>query len=1116
MKSNWSPLVLTRVSLAALVAALLLACGGESAGPSTPPPPPPFQPQTVVVQLGSKGGATTLISTQAGGWTRNGQPFTSGSEVTGENAAKYKLTLANGTWTAEFVPPEPVPLALGISGDAVSLQAQEDGSFQLDGKALTSGTVVDAKNGNQYKLVLGSDGDWMAEFVPPAPQGVTLGTSGESRQIGRLEDGSFTLDGQPLATGTEVTAQNQNKYTLTLGSDGTWSAAYVQPPPQQVQLGTTGDVPLLVYRQENGTYRLNDEPLLGGRVVEASNGQSYRLSLRTDGRWQAVYQPSSVSVRLGTFGGSVNLTRNEDGTWMRGSTTFSSGDTITGSNGFEYRLTLGNDGWIVEPLPATINVTVIGVDATLELARYEDGSYRHNNERVASGDEIEAGGNTYRLQFANRRWTATFLQGEVVVSLGSSSDSITLIKKPNGTYEFNGTRVRNGSLVRSPNTGIRYRLSLSNGVWTTSVYVPPTTDPGDGGGGTDPVVAAENIMDALPTSYLTDQGAFDTSANAIQANVADRTDSNGVKVDYSPYRGSGKYEDDTFVESALRAIDKILVPIKNRGLADGDDAQQFVARVLVDSHWSEVDSALDAIFSTKDIVFGSKPPKRLGETDLDEALDDLEDLKHNLSDAASFKSAYKTQIAAIPDNSAVTGDEVFTARKRVLALGSSNNTRFGVISTLINNATAETVAQGGTYIQKAFTFSPLAATKTASLPSRGTARYTGRTWAISPDSVLYTGSIELLASIGIEMVKTTVSNLRRSDNNASWAYQGKEIDKIELPEIDNEDFDDTNGSFGEDSGDAKLMQDDFGGLFSTTVPSSQLKGQFVGTGTGQSAGTAVIGTWRVGSVDNPLLDGSFGAERSTINSVTLPLSSSAVGFTRLLDSTTIDTSTDPNNPTLGVPVPSSNAITFKLSALGIGNNTKTETDKKAIVRLGKTSLTRFGVWKLEVTSGGDTTVTNGLFAYSQLAQTSFDANHYPRRVEATYSGRTVAIDNSNNYYDASYVLRVDWNASSRSDSTIQAVISGLSRRLEFNGVGVSRIGFEDAFQGTSFDDPTKTTVEYQTGTTDDTVSGGVHNGFFVGGDKGTDGPFGVIGDWSVGVGNTTIGGVFGADLVRSP
>ena len=1109
MKSNWSPLVLTRVSLAALVAALLLACGGESAGPSTPPPPPPFQPQTVVVQLGSKGGATTLISTQAGGWTRNGQPFTSGSEVTGENAAKYKLTLANGTWTAEFVPPEPVPLALGISGDAVSLQAQEDGSFQLDGKALTSGTVVDAKNGNQYKLVLGSDGDWMAEFVPPAPQGVTLGTSGESRQIGRLEDGSFTLDGQPLATGTEVTAQNQNKYTLTLGTDGTWSAAYVQPPPQQVQLGTTGDVPLLVYRQENGTYRLNDEPLLGGRIVEASNGQSYRLSLGTGGKWQAVYQPSSVSVRLGTFGGSVSLTRNEDGTWMRGSTTFSSGDTITGSNGFEYRLTLGNDGWIVEPLPATINVTVIGVDATLELARYEDGSYRHNNERVASGDEIEAGGNTYRLQFANRRWTATFLQGEVVVSLGSSSDTITLIKKPNGNYEFNGTRVRNGSLVRSPNTGIRYRLSLSNGAWTTSVYIPPTTDPGDGGGGTDPVVAAESIMDALPASYL-NQGAFDTSANAIQANVADRTDSNGVKVDYSPYRGSGKYEDDTFVESAIRAIDKILVQAQR--LAEGTDSEQFVARVLVDTYWSEVDSALAEIFGSDGISFPDTPPKRSGETDLDEALDDLEDLKENLSDAARFNSAYKTQIdTAIGNNSAVTGDKVFTARQRVLALGSSTNTRFGVVSILDAGTTAVAVAGGtGSYTQKAFAFSPLAATPTANLPSRGTARYSGRTWAISPDSVLYTGSIELLASIGIERVKTTVSNLRRSDNNASWAYQGEDIDKIQLPDVDHNNFGDT-GLFGA-SGDAKLMEDDFGGLFSTTVPSSQLNGQFVGTGTGQSAGTAVIGTWRVGDT---LLDGSFGAERSTINSVTLPRSSSTVGLTRLLDSTTIDTSTDPNNPALEVP---GFTPKFKLSALGTGNNTKTETDKKATVRLGKTSLTRFGVWKLEVTSGGSTTVTNGLFAYSQLAAPNFQSDsEYPRRVDATYSGRSVAIDSSNNYYDASYVLKVDWNVASNQNSKIQAVISGLSRRFEINGVGVSRIGFEDTFkatEGVSFSDPTKTTVEFQTGAKDETLSG-EHNGFFVG-SSGTDGPYGVIGDWSVTSGSTVIKGTFGADLVRSP
>ena len=186
MNSNWSPLVLARVSLAALVTALfLLACGGESAPPA-PPAPPPFQPQSVVVQLGTKGGATTLISTQAGGWTRNGQPFTSGSTITGENAQSYTLTLVNGTWTAQFVEPDPVPLALGSSGDAVSLQLQEDGTFKLGDETLTSGTVVKANNGNDYKLTLGSDGAWMADFEPPDPQRVTLGTSGQMLQIDQL------------------------------------------------------------------------------------------------------------------------------------------------------------------------------------------------------------------------------------------------------------------------------------------------------------------------------------------------------------------------------------------------------------------------------------------------------------------------------------------------------------------------------------------------------------------------------------------------------------------------------------------------------------------------------------------------------------------------------------------------------------------------------------------------------------------------------------------------------------------------------------------------------------------------------------------------------------------
>ena len=1120
MKSNWSPLVLTRVGLAAVVAALLLACGGESSAPPAPPTPPPFQPQTVVVQLGSKGGATTLISTQAGGWTRNGQPFTSGSEVTGENAAKYTLTLANGRWTAEFVPPAPVPLALGTSGDAVSLQAQEDGSFQLDGKALTSGTVVDAKNGNQYRLVVGSGGDWMAEFVPPAPQPVTLGTSGESRQIGRLEDGSFTLDGQPLASGTEVQAQNENRYTLTLGSDGTWSATYVQPAPQLVPLGTTGDAPLQVYRQENGTYRLNDEPLLGGRVVTASNGQSYRLSLGTNRRWQAVYQPSSVPVRLGTSGGTVNLTRNEDGTWMRGSTTFSSGDTITGSNGFEYRLTLGSDGWIVEALPATISVTVVGADTTLELARWEDGSYTYDGREVISGHEVEADGNTYRLRFSNRRWTATFLRGEVVVSLGSAGDTITLVKKADGTYELNGVRVRNASLVRSPNTGIRYRLRLSNGVWTSSVYVPPTTDPGDGGGGgTDPVVAAENILEALPSSIV-ENGAFKSGANAIQAGVADPTNSNGVGIDYSLYGGSGSYEDDTFVASALRAINKILEPIESKGLEGQRDAEVAV-RALIDGRWGQVKTELDAIFKTATAanLIQAEPPKSAGETNITRALRILRDLREGLSSVDGFQREFKTQIdAAIDENSTVTGERLFNARKRILALGASSNTRYGVIATL-NDSTkkAEDVAGTATgslkdlYNSNVFAFSRLSATLTDSLPSRGTARYTGRTWAIGDDLVLYAGSIELLASIGIERVTATVSNLRRSDNNASWMRGNREVREIQLPVVGKAEFDNSNGSFTS-ARTSKVVYEEFGGLFSDDVDDSSHKGQFVGSG--QSAGTAVIGTW---NVDDGALKGSYGAERSTINRVTFPSSSSAVTYEH---DPTSDVTFDKTNKTVAVD-DFSGGDPFSLSTLS--PSTKSAGTLRATIRLGKTSFTGFGIWKLVETNNDPDTFTTGVFAYSSLAQATYndvDETYYPGRVRAQYAGKTMAIDGNGTMHSGSYVLNVTWNSSGDVGGTLTAAISSLSAvsgssRFTIGGKGVSQIGFQGTISDTpAFSSPSNTTVKYTDNTTE-TLSGQTHSGFFVG-QNGIDGPYGVVGNWQVEKSSDLIKGAFGADLVRAP
>ena len=237
--------------LSAAVAAILSGCASESS--PRLPAPPPFVPTTAVVTLGTKGGATTLISTQSGGWTHNGQSFSSGETVRGQNAATYRLTLSGNTWSATFVPGDPTRVRLGSSGDEVSLATQEDGSYLLGTAAIRSGHVVTARNGNRYALNLGESGIWSAEFLPPDPLRIALGASGDSVNIERREDRSFWIGGSPLLSGHEVRAANGNRYTLALGTDGVWRADFVESAPQRVTLGASGRT-VLVTTLEDGTH----------------------------------------------------------------------------------------------------------------------------------------------------------------------------------------------------------------------------------------------------------------------------------------------------------------------------------------------------------------------------------------------------------------------------------------------------------------------------------------------------------------------------------------------------------------------------------------------------------------------------------------------------------------------------------------------------------------------------------------------------------------------------------------------------------------------------------------------------------------------------------------------
>ena len=83
--------------------------------------------------------------------------------------------------------------------------------------------------------------------------------------------------------------------------------------------------------------------LTSGDTVSASNGSEYLLTLE-DGTWTATYVLVEIILTLGASGESVTIARAEDGSFWTGDTLLTSGDTVTASNGNEYRLSLGSDG----------------------------------------------------------------------------------------------------------------------------------------------------------------------------------------------------------------------------------------------------------------------------------------------------------------------------------------------------------------------------------------------------------------------------------------------------------------------------------------------------------------------------------------------------------------------------------------------------------------------------------------------------------------------------------------------------------------------------------------------------------------------------------------------------
>ena len=393
--------------LCAVLAFGLAGCGGNepapvTAPPAPPPAPPPFQPQAVEVALGDNGGAITLMTTEAGGYTLSGEAFAGGAEnpVAGEGGRMYVLTLADGSWSAAFQPMA-VEVMLGASGDTVTLMTTEAGGYMMGEDAFMSGGTAMSSGGGTYALTMAEDGSWSAAFQPMAVE-VMLGASGDTVTLMTTEAGGYMMGEDAFMSGGTVMSSGGGTYALTMAEDGTWTAAF-QPMSVTVTLGTRGSVELMT--DEMGRWMIGDMMLKGdGTDTYMVAGNTYTLTMAEGGTWTATYVSVTQTVMLGMAGDAV-LTRGEGGTWtdaagmsVASGQTMSAGMNEATGMANSYTLTLGEDGrWSAEYTAAEMAVGDTGLVAMAK----EDGSGYTVGEATlpatGMGDITTADGATYRV-----------------------------------------------------------------------------------------------------------------------------------------------------------------------------------------------------------------------------------------------------------------------------------------------------------------------------------------------------------------------------------------------------------------------------------------------------------------------------------------------------------------------------------------------------------------------------------------------------------------------------------------------------------------------------------------------------------------------------------------------
>ena len=253
------------------------------------------------------------------------------------------------------------------------------------------------------------------------------------------------------------------------------------------------------------------------------------------------------------------------------------------------------------------------------------------------------------------------------------------------------------------------------------------------------------------------------------------------EVDYSSYERSGVVQSETFVQAARKTLQDIADRV--RPLVERDDATgKSVAQILLNSEWTNIRNALGTLFTAAvPVAVWPTAPSSAEDIDEEDALDDLEDLIEALSSERNFRDALGSggEFSGLGGGQA-NAEKIYNASGDAIALGSTDNTRYGVDVDVMAETAQDAVSSAGRTV-RAFAYSPLKDTPLNSLSVRGTARYTGRTFAADTSSgKIFDGAIELMIQFGIGKVDATITDLESVADNDPWTFNGRDVEQIEL------------------------------------------------------------------------------------------------------------------------------------------------------------------------------------------------------------------------------------------------------------------------------------------------------------------------------------------------